>query len=176
MPTDKTYSNDNIGQGVMIVVRDKKQGLYDVKNQRFLVQPIYDEVWAYHDGIRVVRNENKLGVINENTGILILPIIYDFIMPRDGEKLWILEKNGKRGLWNPLSGKMVYPMEYTEISYTFDKNEELFLLRKGPIAFFCNTKGEKIKKSVIWYHIKIFTRNIIPGFLMLISCILYGHE
>ena len=131
------------------------------------ISPIYSR-----DNCIIVTRDNKKGLYNiEKEKFMLLPI-YDVISFNsvEGNELWTIRKNGKYGSYDSLTRQFVLPIEYDGIDYILEK-EPLFLVKKGKKKYFCNIQGEKIKKSVFIYNIKILIETIIALPMFFLYCI-----
>ena len=56
--------------------REKKFGFFSISKKKWIIKPIYDYVYFFHEGLAIVEKNDKYGAIDKK-GNVILPIKYD---------------------------------------------------------------------------------------------------
>ncbi|MCK6691999.1 MAG: WG repeat-containing protein, partial [Thermoanaerobaculia bacterium] len=92
-------------------------GLVNSKGQ-VLVAPKYNVINEFTDGMALVRKDTKWGLI-DTTGREILPCQYQ--LRRCGYRLYLLEQNGRYGLFAPDYGVRIEPA-YEELGFVDEEN------------------------------------------------------
>lgn len=136
---------------------NSKYGVINTKGQ-MMVPCIYDEMNNLKiDGVIyfIVSKNGRYGVINGQNEILI-PFEYENITKMYNSSVHIeVTKNGRSGLMNFVSRKMVIPAQYDRINI---QSSNLVLVRKGWLYSLFNLAGEKLLSN--WYtQLDIFNDN-----------------
>lgn len=104
-----------------------------------LFKPVYDDIDIYDKrGLVVVKKDDKKGLFRID-GTALLPIKYHSIgglMYRDHNGAWPIKINGKVGLVDPSTGKLVAPIKYARIRSSPGRkgSEEGFLIATLPAS------------------------------------------
>ena len=99
----------------LIFTKQGKLGLYDIVNNRLISDAIFDEYieFDYYGNLILIRNQDKFGILNTNTGKVIIEPEYDEIEGAD-YGYFLVKKNNLYGLVN-YNGEVVLPPKYIEI-------------------------------------------------------------
>ena len=81
----------------IITKKDDKYGIYDIKNEKNIIEPSYDMLKKTHDGNYVAVKNEKAGIIDINKKILV-DFEYDFIDINDN--FYVVSKNNKLAIMN----------------------------------------------------------------------------
>lgn len=108
----------------LYIVQDssEKHGLYNAKTQKFLIQPVYNKIEGFSEGVAVVQKESgsgwdynyTYGVIDK-AGKLILPDTFEYL-GNCREGLMSFSQNKKYGFINT-EGKVIIPPSYHDATY-----------------------------------------------------------
>ncbi|MCA5005083.1 SEL1-like repeat protein [Sphingobacterium bovistauri] len=124
---DDAYKNDHIE----IFTENGFEGVRDMKNN-IIVQPIYQEIYAFENNIAVAKKEDKYGYINSK-GFEITPtqfddafdalqIFYGDIKDNDYEfhtLVGVVEQDDKYGLLDLISNTILIPITYEDLEYLY---------------------------------------------------------
>jgi hypothetical protein len=94
-----------------------KYGFSDL-NGVILIDPVYDEVSPFKEGLAFVRVKDKWGCINEN-GQSVIPNTFDSVWKQFEDGLAVVEKNGYWGA-NNQNNHVVIPFLYSR-PFTFEE-------------------------------------------------------
>ncbi|WP_257906790.1 WG repeat-containing protein [Campylobacter lari] len=83
----------------MQVFLQGKQGIFDIKNHRFISDPKFDKIDGCDNNTQRISLNGKYGVINENAQ-LIVPIKFDYISPCFSNNLGFASDKNKVGYIN----------------------------------------------------------------------------
>ena len=95
---------------------DKKYKLYNLVNQNFINDEVYDEMYFQKNGLIIISNHKKYGVIDCN-GNSIIPPTYDCINSTFND--FIVTLGEKYGVFD-LKGNKILPIAFDYISLTSD--------------------------------------------------------
>ncbi|MCR8677192.1 WG repeat-containing protein [Campylobacter sp. S4:11] len=125
----------------MQVFLQGKQGIFDIKNHRFILDPKFDKIDGCDNNTQRISLNGKYGVINENAQ-LIVPIKFDYISPCFSNNLGFASDKNKVGYINkkgefviPAKFETVTPFKYGFAQVKLDKNKKFGLI---------NTKGDLV--------------------------------
>lgn len=97
-----------------VITINKKQGCID-RNGMEIIPPIFDKIQTYHkDEFMIMTKDSLCGIYNNNQE-KILDLKYDHIQ-HFGTKLFSIYKNGKEGLFNPYTKKIMIEPKYKTIT------------------------------------------------------------
>ena len=77
IPSD--YNIVSCADGAVVVEKNGKYGVFTA-DERWALQPRYDNISPYYEGLAVVSKDGKYGVY-DTLGKEILPILFDYISP-----------------------------------------------------------------------------------------------
>ena len=143
---DSLYSFPNEeGPSLQVFYEDGKYGLADEASGHVILQPQFDDIQSFEDGLARVRNGEKYGLIDRN-GSIVVPAEYDDIGDfEDGFAQ--VEKDGKYGLIDR-SGNLAVPVEFDgfdgicdsiPVTYSGDPKDifgYVAVIRDGKTAFY----------------------------------------
>jgi hypothetical protein len=128
-----------------------KYGVIDVKG-KMLIPCIYEEMSVVNiDGQEyyIVSKNNRFGVINDQHEVVV-PFEYEGITRSyNSNILLVVSKNGKSGVMNFISRKMVIPMQFDRIEL-LGSSSNMIKVKKGADYTLYNTSGEQVLSN--WYQ------------------------
>ena len=100
-----------------IVEKDTKSGLYDIENNKYILEPKFDEIISKNNIIQV--SQNKLKGLYTLDGKLILDVEFNSINPyfTDTNQIngILVQKNNKYGIYDGENGKYILEPNYENI-------------------------------------------------------------
>ena len=138
----------SIAQNLVLPIFNKGQwGAIDGKG-KFIIQPTYQYLSYFVNGLAIVKKQNKFGIISD-TGELKYPLKYDNVvrsgdLSKDNLSFYVTKKDSLYGLIDQY-GNEVYDNTYTSIQFL---KKNVVELRKDSVSFFywINT-GVRSKKG-----------------------------
>lgn len=130
----------------------KKDGLYGLKkNDSFLLQPIYQEIFPVTAAILQLKQYNKYGVADKN-GRIFIPLKYDSIKHIfAGNEALVVYQNGQAGVLNT-RGEEILPLQYDTILYSSAVSKYSLVKKDGKILlFFGKDLVDMNYQSLIFY-------------------------
>lgn len=107
VPVEYDYVSEYDNEECFRVGQNGKVGLYD-KNSRLVIPVVYDDL-LINDGMALMKQNDKWGVIDFTGKVLIQPQFDDALYPQEG--LAVVAKDGKWGFVDQ-SGNQVTPLKY----------------------------------------------------------------
>jgi len=104
------------GQGLIPVMKNKKWGYADMTG-KIKIQPKYDMVESFHNGIAKVKSKGFFGVI-DSTGASVIETIYDNVIPQ--ENYLSVVKESKFGVLTK-NATLILPCAYRSIDLIGNK-------------------------------------------------------
>ena len=135
-----TYNKNEI-----IIVKNNKYGIYDIKDNVTLIEPKYDKINNYNDTYYIAFKGKEAGIINSNDKVL-LDFDYDNI------KKNIVIKNDKIALLND-NFEIITKYDFKDpksSAYVLNINKNYLLVTEG-ISYLINNNGTyaSIKENII---------------------------
>lgn len=131
----------NFSDNLLQVFLQGKQGVFDIKNRRFIIEPKLDEIYYTCNDTQRISLNGKYGIIN-NKAEFIVPIKYDYISSCFSNDLSFVSIKNKMGYINknaelviPAKFETVTPFKYGFAQVKLDRNKKFGLI---------NTKGDLI--------------------------------
>lgn len=133
------YDEMDLANGMIWVKLKNKYGLADINGQ-LLVYPHYDFVGSFVDGIASVGMSGKYGLL-DTLGHEILACQY--MLHLCGYRLYLLEQNGRYGLFAPDYGVRIEPA-YEELGFVNEENGWIRARKNGKWGWVDKTGQVKI--------------------------------
>lgn len=73
------YNILSSSDGVIVVERDGRYGAFS-SSERWVLQPIYEDIAPYYEGLAVVKKDGRFGVC-DTSGNIVVPFVFDYISP-----------------------------------------------------------------------------------------------
>ncbi len=162
----ETAYTDNDSIPYFKLKKDNRFGFYTPSTQK-LVKPQYDQISDYlfnitKKGALKVTKDGKEGLVDVNTGKVIVPALYNNVNSQDSLQphLYIVENEGKFGVFDAQKQKLIIPLEYDYLRYT--KEKKLFEVRNDQKYGLVNLKNQEV------IPLQYFAiQNLKPGFFLL---------
>lgn len=129
-------------------------GVMDTTSGKKVLEPKYEFIDNFSDGLARVTNNYMWGAINEK-GEIVVPLIYNHGIFRSRKGNSIVNKNNLWGLVNT-SNDFVLPLRFSNISYNEQHNLYVAVDSTGQNLY--SAKGEKLTAKP-YEHIEVFFTN-----------------
>ena len=110
---EKVYPDiSQMNHETIVLVRNENElfGLFDMAIGEEITLPAYNRIWPFYNGLAVVEQGGKFGLINES-GQVVRPPVFDWMAVFPSEGLRDVELDGKAGFVD-VAGEVVIPLEF----------------------------------------------------------------
>ncbi len=125
----------------IVFKNSKKKGIYDVVNNKIILEPKYDKINKIEADCKndngkfaIVSIDNKLGIVKLYENKVVIPVVYDDIEKINREYYtttkFKIRKSNKYGIID-INGNLLIPIEYDYLYQPYNSKNSIIVVKQG---------------------------------------------